>query len=170
MVIRELGRPGDLGWVVMAHGEIYDREYGWGAGLEGLVARIVADFAQRRDPARDRAWIAEVDGERAGSVFCVDGGDGVAVLRLLLLAPAARGRGLGGALVDRCIEFAHKSGYKGMRLWTNAPLTTARDLYLSRGFHLTAEAPHADFGTELTGQTYELTFTRACCENGHGIS
>lgn len=155
-MIRELGRPGDLGWVVQAHGEMYAVEYGWGGAFEALVARIVADYADGPDPAREGAWIAEVDGRRAGCVFCVDGTDGVAVLRLLLVDPAARGHGLGGRLVDTCVEFARKAGYRRMRLWTNAPLVAARRVYLSRGFRLTGEEPHRDFGAEVVGQTYEL--------------
>jgi GNAT superfamily N-acetyltransferase len=152
-MIRELGRPGDLGWVVKAHGEQYAIEYGWDASFESLVARIVADY----DPSRSRAWIAEVDGRRAGCVFCIDGDDGTAVLRLLLVDPAARGHGIGAALVDTCLAYARGAGYARMRLWTNDPLVAARGLYLRRGFMLTREEPHHSFGADLVGQTYELS-------------
>jgi len=156
-VIRELVRPGDLGWVVKAHGEMYAAEYGWDTGFEALVARIVADYANDHDPARENAWIAEADGARAGCVFCVDGRDGeTAVLRILLVDPAARGHGIGKQLVDACVEFARKAGYARMRLWTNDPLIAARHIYLSRGFELTGEEPHRSFGADLVGQTYEL--------------
>jgi GNAT superfamily N-acetyltransferase len=156
-MIRELGQPGDLGWVIKAHGEMYAAEYGWDTTFEALVARIVADYAEDRDPARENAWIAEVDGERAGCVFCVDGReDDTAVLRILLVDPAARGHGVGGELVDTCVEFARKAGYQRMRLWTNDPLVAARRVYLKRGFRLTAEEPHHSFGADLIGQTYEL--------------
>lgn len=154
--VRPLGRPGDLGWVVMAHGEQYAREFGWNADFETLVARIVADWAASRDPAREAAWIAELAGERVGCVFCRADGNDTAKLRLLLVTGAGRGHRLGARLVDTCIDFARDAGYTRMRLWTNHPLVAARRIYLSRGFTLTAEEPHHSFGADLTGQTYEL--------------
>jgi GNAT superfamily N-acetyltransferase len=157
VVIRELGEPGDLGWVIKAHGETYAAEFGWDTSFEALVARIVADYAGAHDPAREGAWIAEVDGQRAGCVFCVDAHeDDTAVLRILLVAPAFRGLGLGGRLVDTCIDFARSAGYDRLRLWTNDPLTAARHVYLKRGFELTAANPHHSFGADLIGQTYVL--------------
>lgn len=151
--------PGDLGWVVARHGARYAAEFGWGAGFEALVARVVADFADEaaRDGSRARAWIADVDGAPAGCVLCVDGdAPGDAKLRLLLVEPWARGLGLGGSLIDACVEHARDSGYARLTLWTNHPLVEARRLYERRGFHLIAEAPHADWGVPLTGQVLAL--------------
>ena len=71
MLIRPLGQPGDLGWVVLAHGEIYQAEFGWDTSFEALVARIVADYTAGPHDARSRAWIAQVGDRRAGCVFCV---------------------------------------------------------------------------------------------------
>jgi GNAT superfamily N-acetyltransferase len=155
--IRALGKPGDLGWVVMAHGEIYATEFGWDTTFEALVARIVADYAARHDPRREAAWIAELDGRRVGCVFCVAADATTAQLRILLVDPTARGHNLGGRLVDTCIAFARDAGYKRMKLWTNHPLAAARHIYLARGFVLVAEEPHLSYGVSLTGQTYELT-------------
>jgi GNAT superfamily N-acetyltransferase len=156
--IRPLGLPGDLGWVVMAHGEVYALQFGWDSSFEALVARIVADYAAQRDPRREAAWIAELDGRRVGCVFCVADPDreGTALLRILLVGPEARGRNLGRRLVGTCLEFARSAGYERMRLWTNHPLTAARHLYLERGFRLIAEEAHHSFGVDLIGQTYEL--------------
>jgi GNAT superfamily N-acetyltransferase len=154
-VIRRLGRPGDLGWVVMAHGEIYAAEFGWDTTFEALVARIVADFADGRDDDRRAAWIAELDGERVGCVFVVPDDERTARLRILLVDPKARGHGIGGRLVDACLDFARSAGYQRMTLWTNDPLVSAARIYLDRGFRLTAEEPHHSFGADLVGQTYE---------------
>jgi GNAT superfamily N-acetyltransferase len=154
--IRPLGSPGDLGWVVMAHGEMYAAEFGWDSAFEVLVARIVADYAADHDPAREAAWIAETAGRRVGCVFCVAADETTAQLRILLVDPAARGSHLGGRLVDECVAFARRAGYARMTLWTNHPLTAARHLYLSRGFTLVHEEPHRSFGTDLVGQVYEL--------------
>ena len=158
VTIRSLGRPGDLGWVVMAHGEVYAQEFGWDGSFEALVARIVADYAAGHDPSREAAWIAEVDGRRLGCIFCVPDPDrdGTALLRILLVHPAGRGRHLGRRLVGACLEFARDAGYERVRLWTNHPLAAARHLYLERGFRLIAEHPHHSFGVDLVGQTYEL--------------
>jgi GNAT superfamily N-acetyltransferase len=154
--IRRLGRAGDLGWVVMAHGELYDEEFSWDTSFEALVAKIVADYANNHDDEREAAWIAEADGRRVGCVFCVAADDQTAQLRILLVDPAARGQGLGGRLVDQCLDFARTAGYKRMKLWTNHPLAAARRVYLSRGFRLVEEDPHRSFGADLVGQVYEL--------------
>jgi len=156
LVIRRLGRPGDLGWVVMAHGELYADEFGWDTTFEALVARIVADYAAGDDPDRQAAWIAEAGGRRVGCVFCVPVDAETAQLRILLVDPAARGSGLGGRLVDECLRFARGAGYRRMRLWTNDPLVAARHVYLSRGFRLVEEEPHRSFGADLVGQVYEV--------------
>jgi GNAT superfamily N-acetyltransferase len=157
VLIRPLGEPGDLGWVVMAHGEVYASEFGWDTSFEALVARIVADYAAAPDPGRNAAWVAELDGRRAGCVFVVTGEDAAAAkLRILLVAPEARGHAIGDRLVQTAIEFARRAGYERVHLWTNHPLLAARRIYLRHGFRLTDERPHHSFGADLTGQTYEL--------------
>lgn len=154
-LIRPLGRPGDLGWVVQRHGEIYADEFGWDTSFEALVARIVADYAEKHDPAREAAWIAEVDGQRAGCVFCVRKDDRTAQLRILLVEPSARGRRLGQRLVRACLDFARQAGYTRMMLWTNDPLIAARRIYLAEGFTLVEAEEHDSFGRHLVGQVYE---------------
>ena len=149
-------QPGDLGWVVQAHGELYAREYGWNAEFEALVAEIAARFLRRFDPAWEKGWIAEVDGERAGSVFVVRKSPTVAQLRLLLVRPEARGLGLGGRLTDACIAFARERGYRRMVLWTQANLVAARAIYAARGFVLRASEPNEAFGKKLVSETWEL--------------
>jgi len=121
ITIRRLGRPGDLGWVVMTHGEIYAAEFGWEVSFEALVARIVADFAAQPDPRRDAAWIAEADGRRVGCVFCVTDPDhrATARLRVLLVHPDARGHRLGVDFIGQVyeLELALKSRPPS---WTSA--------------------------------------------------
>jgi GNAT superfamily N-acetyltransferase len=158
VTVRLADRPGDLGWVVMAHGEVYDRQFGWNTEFEALVARIVADYALGHDRSREAAWIAEVDGERAGSVFLVTGDEpGTARLRILLVTPAARGRGAGTRLVQECLAFARRAGYRHVVLWTNDVLVSARRIYQAAGFTLTGQKPHHSFGHDLVGQTWTLT-------------
>jgi GNAT superfamily N-acetyltransferase len=154
--IRPLGRPGDLGWVVMAHGELYAAEFGWNTEFEALVAKIVADYAADPDPRRDAAWIAEAGGRRVGCVFLVAKDADTAQLRILLVDPAARGHHLGQQLVGECLAFARRAGYRRMVLWTNHPLAAARHIYLAAGFSLVSQEPHRSFGADLIGQYYEL--------------
>jgi DNA-binding MarR family transcriptional regulator/GNAT superfamily N-acetyltransferase len=149
-------RPGDLGWVVHRHGALYAQEHGWDERFEALVADIVAKFVQRFDPARERCWIAEMDGEPVGSAFVVKDGAATAKLRLLLLEPRARGRGLGKRLVAECIRFARAKGYRKLVLWTQSNLDAARAIYRSAGFSLVEKQRHRSFGVALTGEYWAL--------------
>jgi DNA-binding MarR family transcriptional regulator/N-acetylglutamate synthase-like GNAT family acetyltransferase len=147
--------PGDLGWVVARHGALYALERGWGTRFEGLVAEIIAQFAATNDPARERCWIADIDGEPVGCVFVVKSSDDVAKLRLLLVEPRARGLGIGAHLVDECIRFARAARYAKITLWTQSILVEAHHVYQGAGFKRIATQPHAEFGHALVGETWE---------------
>jgi DNA-binding MarR family transcriptional regulator/GNAT superfamily N-acetyltransferase len=149
-------RPGDIGWVASRHGALYAEEYGWDQRFEALVAEIAARFINRFDPARERCWIAELDGEPVGSVFVVKQSRTVAKLRLLLVEPRARGHGLGRRLVRECIAFARQKGYRKLVLWTQANLSAARAIYKAEGFKLASTEKHNSFGARLTGEYWEL--------------
>lgn len=149
-------QPGDMGWVVQQHGEIYAREYGWNSEFEALVADIAGQYLKKHRPDCEKCWIAELDGERVGAVFVVRKSATVAQLRMLILTPGARGLGLGGRLSDECIAFARAKGYQKMVLWTNSCLTAARAIYAKRGFELIKSEPYQGFGHELVGETWAL--------------
>ncbi len=149
-------RPGDMGWVVQRHGELYAEEYGYDATFEALVAEIVADFVRRFDPARDCCWIAERGREAVGSVFVVRQSRTIAKLRLFIVDPAVRGSGIGARLVDECIRFARRAGYRTLILWTQSELLAARHLYERAGFKRVASERHQSFGHDLVGETWEL--------------
>jgi DNA-binding MarR family transcriptional regulator/GNAT superfamily N-acetyltransferase len=155
IILRE-PRPGDLGWVVARHAELYAQEYGWADNFEGVCAQIVADFATRRDPKYDRCWIAEKDGRNVGSVFLVKDTDEIARLRLLLVESAVRGRGLGTRLTDECIRFARERGYRSITLWTHQVLTTARHIYERAGFRLRSSEARRNFGQDVVSEHWDL--------------
>lgn len=156
-VLRTHG-PGDMDWITRRHGALYAAEQGWDASFETLVGEICADFERHFDPALERCWIAEMGGERVGSIAVARGGeDGVAKLRLLLVDSAARGAGLGSRLVDECHRFARAAGYRKMRLWTTNQQKEARQIYLGKGYALVAGEPVHAFGQDMVNETWELT-------------
>jgi DNA-binding MarR family transcriptional regulator/GNAT superfamily N-acetyltransferase len=150
-------RHGDFGWIVSRHAELYAQEYGWGGPFEGLCAQIVADFVNNFDAKRERCWIAEMNGENVGTVMLVKDKPGVARLRLLLVDPKARGLKLGARLVDECVRFARKAGYRKITLWTHSVLTAARRTYEKAGFTLTASEKRKSWGKTVVAEYWDLT-------------
>jgi DNA-binding MarR family transcriptional regulator/ribosomal protein S18 acetylase RimI-like enzyme len=155
-VVLRTHRPGDIGWIVSRNAALYHEEYGWTIEYEALVAEIAGQFIKTFDSARERCWIAEADGRSLGSVMLVNGGNGVAKLRLLIVEPDARGLGVGRALVTECVRTARELGYTSMTLWTQSILVAARGIYRSAGFRLVDEKPHHSFGCDLVGETWEM--------------
>jgi DNA-binding MarR family transcriptional regulator/GNAT superfamily N-acetyltransferase len=149
-------KPGDFGWIVTRHAQLYRDEYGWTEPFEGLCAQIVADFVNKFDPNKERAWIAELDGENAGSIMLVKDSDEVARIRLLLVEPRARGLGLGAKLTEESVKFARATGYRKVTLWTHSILTAARHVYKNAGFELTRTEPHTSWGKPVIGEHWDL--------------
>jgi DNA-binding MarR family transcriptional regulator/GNAT superfamily N-acetyltransferase len=149
-------RPGDMGWIVSRHAILYAQEYGWTDPFEGLCAQIVADFVNNFDARRERCWIAEAGGENAGCVMLVKDTDDAARLRLLLVEPSARGLGIGGRLVDECVEFARAAGYRKITLWTHSVLFAARHLYQQAGFQLVSSEPRHSWGQDVVSEIWDL--------------
>lgn len=153
--IREHG-PGDLGWIVAAHGRLYAEDYGWDESFEAFVAEIAASFLRAFKPERERCFIAELDGSPAGSAVVVQESEEVAKLRLVIVEKRAQGLGLGKALVGKAVGFARSAGYRRMVLWTNDILHAARGIYVAQGFRLVATERHHSFGRDLVGENWEL--------------
>jgi DNA-binding MarR family transcriptional regulator/GNAT superfamily N-acetyltransferase len=154
-ILRE-PRPGDFGWVVKRHAELYAQEYQWREPFEGVCAQIVADFVNKYDPKLERCWIAEMNGENVGCIFVAKDSVEVARIRLLLVDPKARGLGLGARLTDECIKFARGAGYKKMTLWTHRVLTAARHIYEKAGFKLMRSENHHDWGPPVVSEHWDL--------------
>jgi DNA-binding MarR family transcriptional regulator/ribosomal protein S18 acetylase RimI-like enzyme len=156
--ILRTARLGDMGWVVLRHGEGYADVYGWDERFEALVAKIVSDFHAKCDPMKERCWIAERDGERVGCVYLVRHPEleGVAKLRLLWVDPRARGLGLGKTLVHECTVFAKQAGYKKIVLWTNSELAAARAIYEREGYKRVKRMPDPIFPTGQFAEEWEL--------------
>ena len=150
-------KPGDFGWIVTRHAQLYREEYGWGDPFEGLCAQIVADFVNKFDPKKERAWIAELNGENAGSIMLAKDSDDVARIRLLIVEPKARGLGLGAKLTDASIKFAREVGYKKITLWTHSILTAARHVYKHAGFTLTRTEEHDSWGKPVVGEHWDMS-------------
>ena len=151
-------RVGDMGWVVYSEALGYAEQFGWDESFEALVAKIVGEFVTNFDAARERCWVAEMDGQSVGHIFLVKHPTEpeTAKLRLLFVEPRARGMGVGDALVKECVRFARAAGYKKVILWTQSILKAAHKIYQRAGFRLVKEEAHHSFGHDLVGQEWEL--------------
>ena len=152
-------RVGEIGWLIHRQGLLYHLEQGWNGEFETLITRIYAEYEAAPASPPKSLWIAEHDGQVAGSIFIIPAtGEpaGTAQLRMLYTEPAFRGRGIGKRLVGEAVQFSRASGYKRIILWTQDCLVSARRIYQGAGFTLIREDPHYSFGADLNGQYWAL--------------
>lgn len=152
-------RIGEIGWLIHRQAVLYYLEQGWNAEFETLITRIYAEYDEASEPKH--LWIAEIDGEVAGSVFILpstEGEKGTAQLRMLYVEPMFRGQGIGRRLVAEAVSFSTEAGYDRVMLWTQDCLASARSIYQKAGFQLQKEERHQSFGADLNGQYWVLDF------------
>ncbi len=150
--------PADTDWLVDQHDRLYARDEGFDDSFGPLVRSILDGFASGHDPACERGWIAMQGGHRLGSIFCVRHNAELAKLRLFLLVPEARGKGVGRMLLEACMGFARDCKYSGMTLWTHESHRAACALYARAGFALESATPVHSFGQDLVEQTWVCRF------------
>ncbi|MBD3662542.1 GNAT family N-acetyltransferase [Sulfitobacter aestuariivivens] len=148
----------DRDWLVAQHEVLYARDEGFDGTFGPLVAGILDEFLATNDPACEAGWIAWDGERRLGSIFCVRLDEATAKLRLLLLVPEARGKGLGLRLLRQCMGFAKDRGYEGMQLWTHQEHRAAGALYAKNGWECVDERPVTSFGKHLIEQTWVISF------------
>lgn len=153
--IRTEFRPGDIGTIIHMHGDLYQKEYGYGIQFETYVAKGLCEFWEKYNPERNRVWVCEHNDKIVGFMLLMDRGK-AAQLRYFLIQPEYRGIGLGTKLMSLYMEFLRECGYKDSYLWTTHELSTAAFLYQRAGFQLTEEKESTAFGKLLREQRYDL--------------
>lgn len=146
---------GDMGVIIERHASLYAREFGWNQSFEIEAAEVVLDFA-RSGKSKQKAWIAERNGQFAGCIFLFQESDTLARLRMLLVDPSARGQGLGVSLVSTCLDYARRVGFQKVRLVTMDVLRAARKIYQRFGFTMVSTEPERFGGKNLSVEHWEL--------------
>lgn len=146
----------DKPWLVEQHDVRYAQDEGFDETFGPLVNDILSDFLANHDPNCESGWIAEEQGRRLGSIFCVRLTETTAKLRVFLLVPEARGKGLGKRMLTTCMGFARSRGYKYMSLWTHESHKAACALYASHGWTCVASKPVRSFGVDLIEQSWHI--------------
>ena len=149
-------RMGDIGLIIHSHAVRFAEDYGFNAEFEALVAEKAAEFIRRFNPAKERCWVAEIDGHLIGSVFLVDSDANIGELRLLYVAPHARGMGIGGSMLTELVRFARHVGYKKLIMRTESIMDYAVPLFEAAGMKIVKETPHQRFGKDVVGQDWEM--------------
>jgi len=149
-------KPGDIGYIIYRHGVLYAQEYGFDDSFDLYVGKPLIAFAENFDPSKENLWIAETGPDIVGSMAIVNTGEAVAQLRWLLVEPAARGLGIGQALVEKGVAFCRTHGYQKIFLWTIDYLAAAKKIYAVAGFEKTDQKTSQVWGQSLTEERWEL--------------
>ncbi|MCU0451158.1 MAG: bifunctional helix-turn-helix transcriptional regulator/GNAT family N-acetyltransferase [Bernardetiaceae bacterium] len=155
ITIRTELRPGDLGFVVHRHAQLYAEEYGFTVQFEGYVAQAISEFCLAYHPQNDRVWICEHRGQIIGFLALMHREPRTSQLRFFYLEPPYRGLGLGKKLMELFMEFHRAGGYTSSFLYTISELGPALSLYTRHGYRLAHEADSGAFGRPVREQRYE---------------
>lgn len=93
--------------------------------------------------------VAEIDGQIVGAVAYVGPGKPKAdffqrewpIMRMLVVAPDFRGRGIGRALAEACLSLAKRDGARFFALHTSEIMHVALPMYRRMGFEKVSDAP-----------------------------
>lgn len=148
----------DTDWLTQQHQQLYTQDEGFDQTFGPLVRSILEAYVADHDPSCEAGWVAQDDGIRMGSIFCVRHSDSTAKLRLFLLTSEARGHGIGRRLLQTCMGFAKAAGYQSMTLWTHESHKAACALYAKTGWRCVDSVPVHSFGQDLVEQTWVIDF------------
>lgn len=158
--IRTDFEPGDLGFIIQVHGELYRYEFDYGIELEQYVTIGLTEFIKLYDPKKSRIWMCTHNFNRIGFILVLDRGNGIAQLRYFFVFPEYRSIGLGNKLMLLLVAFLKEKNYSECYLWTTNDLLPAVNLYLKYGFELVEEKPSVNFGKNLVEQKYILNLPK----------
>ncbi|PLR67187.1 bifunctional helix-turn-helix transcriptional regulator/GNAT family N-acetyltransferase [Bacillus sp. UMB0893] len=151
-------QPGDVGYVAHIHGRLYDKTYKFGRMFEYYVMKGLTEFMIDTDGGE--LWVAEVNGEIAGSIAITKSSDTIAQLRWFVLDENYQGMGIGKKLMETALIFCKKQNYLHVFLWTVSTLETARHLYQKYNFRPTEEKKNEEWtGTILIEERWDLSLS-----------
>ena len=141
---------------------------------------VSSDYAEviRDVPARAAVatvLVAELEGAPVGSVTFALGGEPYAEraapdeaeIRMLGVAPEARGSGAGTALTEECVRRAREAGCSAVRLSTQADMRAAHRIYERLGLLRTPERDWSPVpGVDLLTYVLPLAYCGQCGEPG----
>lgn len=148
-------RAGEYGWLVSRQAQLFAYGHGWDHTFEALLAQQAARFAQGHDTSREICWVAEQDGLIVGSALVAAASDTQASVRMLYVEPDVRRLGIGTQLINECLRFAKRAGYRTLSLESESSLNDARRLVMQAGFTLVSTAPERRFGRDLVIEQWE---------------
>ena len=114
-----------------------------GEGFSPAEQVAAGTFAPDVLATRGTAFIAkEASGRALGTLFILEHGNrfcriavaGESELHLMAVDPAQRGRGIGDALLGRCVDEAKRQGVRGLVLSTQPSMLAAHSLYKKHAF------------------------------------
>ena len=156
--IKEGYVPGTIGRVTEMHGTYYSKDWGFDLFFESKVASELSGFLRRLQEGRDGFWTV-VSAKRVVGSIAIDGsgaGNEGAHLRWFIVDHEWRGRGLGGPLLRKALDFSRDAGHRRIYLWTFAGLDPARHLYEKSGFRLVEEQEGLQWGKKVREQKFQL--------------
>ncbi len=149
-------RPGEWGWIIQVHGQYYAKKFGWDCEFECIVAKIIVEYISSEDTDKQACFIADYNDKPVGCILLMKKNDLEGKLRVLLVSEDARGKGIGGILVESLLEKAKAIGYERLSLWTTDNQKAARILYKKVGFSLVSQTPNSTFAKGSSDEFWQM--------------
>lgn len=147
-----------LGWLQ----ECIDERYGvsltalLGEPIPTYVASALAKLCAA-EPPEGVFYLVRLDGSPVGMGGLRKGWGAVGEIKRIYASPAARGQGVGAAILDRLIADARDFGHEAVVLDSGPFMTSAHRLYEAAGFEDIAAYPNAEVPQDLH---YDWRFMR----------